>query len=189
VRVLMEETGNLTEAVPLGKSIELSYYHGMMLKHIDLVARRILNQEKIEANEKLYSIFENHTEWISKGKSHKPVELGHNILIATDQYQFIIYHQVIEGKQDSAIAIGLGEELSRRYPQQIGSLSLDKSFYSKANKEALQQIVPMEVMPKKGKRNKADIREEHSGEFKALRYAYSAVESNINQLEHNGLNK
>ena len=34
----------------------------------------------IAAEEKLYSIFEEHTEWTSKGKLNKKVELGHLIL-------------------------------------------------------------------------------------------------------------
>lgn len=72
----MEKTGNLTEVVPLGKCIKLSYYHEMMHKHIELVARRILNGEKIEATEKLNLIFKNHTDRISKGKSHKSVKFG-----------------------------------------------------------------------------------------------------------------
>lgn len=172
-----------------GKSIELSYYHKMLQKHIGLVERRILNDEKIDASEKLYSIFETHTEWISKGKSHKPVELGHNVLIASDQFHFIIHYEVVECQADSNLTIGLGETLVEKYRGQIASISLDKGFYSKENKEALSEIIPMVVMPKKGKRTKEETEEEHSKEFKKLRYAHSAVESNINQLEHNGLNR
>src|SRR5690606_33003472 len=62
----------------------ISYYREMIKKHIDLVDRRLLKGEKIPSSEKIYSIFEPHTEWISKGKQNKKVELGHRILIATD---------------------------------------------------------------------------------------------------------
>src|SRR5690606_20534430 len=61
----------------------LSYYQKMIDKHIDLIERRLLNGEQIPASEKLFSIFEPHTEWISKGKQNKKVELGHKVLIAT----------------------------------------------------------------------------------------------------------
>ncbi len=44
-------------------------------------------------------------------------------------------------------------------------------------------------MPKKGKRNKEETIKEHNPEFIKLRNAHSAVESNINQLEHNGLGR
>ncbi len=41
----------------------------MLIKHIDLVERRIIKDEKIPASEKLVSIFETHTEWLQKRKS------------------------------------------------------------------------------------------------------------------------
>lgn len=44
-------------------------------------------------------------------------------------------------------------------------------------------------MPKKGKRNKEEKERESAKKFKQLRYAHSAIESNINMLEHHGLNR
>ena len=48
----------------------------MVEKHIDLVSRRILKGEEIPHDEKVFSVFEPHTEWISKGKRNPFVELG-----------------------------------------------------------------------------------------------------------------
>ena len=166
----------------------LSYYQEMIKKHIDLVDRRLIKGETIPSEEKLFSIFEPHTEWISKGKQNKKVELGHKILIATDQYHFILHHQVVEGKADSELTIPLADKLLSRY-KNIESLSLDKGFYSKENKDLLSLAIPRVVMPKKGKLNVAEKEEEAQKKFKTLRNHHSAVESNINQLEHNGLDR
>jgi hypothetical protein len=166
----------------------LSYYQEMIAKHIDLIERRLLKGQTIPSEEKVFSIFEPHTEWISKGKANKKVELGHKILIATDQYHFILHHQVIEGKADAALTIPLSDALLSRY-HNIESLSLDKGFYSKENKELLSLSIPQLVMPKKGKLNAAEKEEESQKKFKKLRNGHSAVESNINQLEHNGLDR
>ena len=166
----------------------LSYYQEMIKKHIDLVERRLLKGETIPSEEKLFSIFEPHTEWISKGKQNKKVELGHKILIATDQYHFILHHQVVEGKADSELTIPLADKLLAQY-KNIESLSLDKGFYSKENKDLLSLAIPRVVMPKKGKLNVAEKEEESQKKFKTLRNHHSAVESNINQLEHNGLDR
>lgn len=166
----------------------ISYYREMIKKHIDLVDRRLLKGEKIPSSEKIYSIFEPHTEWISKGKQNKKVELGHRILIATDQYHFILYHKVVEGKQDVELAIPLADSLLPTYSN-IASLSFDKGFYSKLNKDVLSLAVPMVVMPKKGKLNALEREEESGKKFKKLRNMHSGVESNINQLEHNGLDR
>ena len=80
-----------------GVKIEtLEYFHGMLNKHRELVERRVIRGEQIPVGEKIYSLFEPHTEWLYKGKSNKRVELGHNILVASDQWGFIVEHQVIE---------------------------------------------------------------------------------------------
>ncbi len=44
-------------------------------------------------------------------------------------------------------------------------------------------------MPKKEKLNKIQYEVEHQKEFKKFRNKHSAVESNINELEHRGLDR
>jgi transposase, IS5 family len=63
---------------------DLVFFMAMLQKHIDLVERRLIKLETIPTQEKIYSILELHTEWISKGKLNKKVELGHNMLISSD---------------------------------------------------------------------------------------------------------
>jgi transposase, IS5 family len=168
---------------------DLVFFMSMMAKHIDLVERRLINQETIPTEEKVYSIFELHTEWISKGKINKKVELGHNMLISSDQYGFIVRSQVIEGVHDSGLVLALADELLNKYKDSIQAMSFDKGFYSKENKEMLALVIPEVIMPKKGKKNASEKEEESKKSFKKLRYAHSAVESNINELEHHGLNR
>ena len=45
------------------------------------------------------------------------------------------------------------------------------------------------VLPKKGRHNKEDKERESKGVFKKLKNKHSAVESNINMLEHHGLGR
>ena len=190
VQFLQTQINNTTQTISsLSKSIELEYFHKMLVKHIDLVERRIIKQEVIPSSEKLYSIFETHAEWLSKGKQFTPVEIGHNVLIATDQFNFIVHHQVAQKQMDVQLTKGMATTLTQKFPNQIESLSFDKGFYSKENKEFVQQIIPQTVMPKKGKRNQQETQQEHQQRFIQLRNAHNAVESNIHQLQHNGLNQ
>lgn len=170
------------------KHLELQYFYEMLVKHIDLVNRRIIEGEVIPSAEKLFSIFEPHVEWLTKGKKYKPVEIGHNVLIATDQFNFIVHHQVMENQMDVQITKEVTTKLTDKF-ESILSLSFDKGFYSKENKEFVEKRIPKTIMPKKGKRNKIETEQEHKAEFKKLRNAHSAVESNINQLQHNGLGR
>ena len=183
------ETIVKNEKLQLLIETDLVFFMGMLAKHIDLVERRLIKGETIPTEEKIYSIFELHTEWISKGKLNKKVELGHNMLISSDQYGFILRSRVIEHIHDSGLVLGLTDELLQIYKDRIRAMSFDKGFYSKENKALLALVIPEVIMPKKGKKNTKEKEEESSKSFKKLRYAHSAVESNINQLEHHGLNR
>ena len=179
-----------TSPLSLVQLLSLDYYHDMLCKHINLVERRIIKGEVIPQNEKLYSIFETHTEWKKKGKSNNKVELGHNILVASDQFQFIVCHKVIFNQQDVELVIPLADSLHMLFGENaFESISLDKGFWKPENKLLLQMYYPNVIMPKKGNKNKAEREEETSKVFKKLRNKHSAVESNINSLEHHGLNR
>ena len=53
----------------------------------------------------------------------------------------------------------------------------------------LSLYVPTVVMPKRGQKNAAELERESDKRFMALRQQHSAVESEINSLEHHGLNR
>lgn len=169
----------------------LSRYCWFLRKFSDQIERRLLKGEMIPAEEKIYSIFEEHTEWINKGKLNKKVELGHLLLITTDEHQFIIDYKVMEAEKDPSQIPSLIQRVKQKFKdQKIYSHSFDKGFYSKDNFTALQQSGIQEViMPKKGKLNQEEKQRESAKQFKQLRYAHSAIESNINMLEHHGLNR
>ena len=167
--------------------LELDYYLKMLDKHIDLPERRVLKGETIPHDEKIFSIFETYTEWITKGKQHKPMELGKNVQITSDQYHLIVDFHIMEKETDSTTVISLGDRILNKY--KVSSWSFDKGFFSKENKELLSMFIENLIMPKKGKLNKTEKEQEHQPIFKKLRNKHSAVESNINELEHRGLDR
>lgn len=167
--------------------IAIEYFMTLMEKHIDLVDRRLLKNEKIPHGEKLFSIFETYTEWVKKGKMNPDVELGKKLSITTDQYNLIIDYQLMHSEQDRDIVIELADRLLSKY--NISSWSFDKGYWRKENKELLQLEVPKVVMPKLGRRNKTEEAEERSRSFKRLKNKHSTIESNINELEYRGLDR
>lgn len=174
----------------LQRLLQLDYFQSMLIKHIDLVERRLIKGETIPHEDKLFSIFETHVEWLKKGKANNKVEIGHNILIASDQFDFILYHKVVEKQADVELTIPLADKLISGYGETaFKSFSLDKGFWKKENKELLELYFAKVIMPKKGNKNKAEQAEESEKQFKKLRNKHSAVESNINSLEHHGLNR
>ena len=168
----------------------LAYFHGMLDKHIDLVDRRLLQKQIIPTSEKVYSLFEPHTEWINKGKQHPDVELGHRLLIAADQDQLIHDYDILLNQVDMGQSVPVADRLLGRYGEgRIASMSFDKGFTRVADRELLGLYIPTVVMPKRGKKNAAEAAAERTPQFVGLRRAHSAVESAINALEHHGLQR
>ena len=169
---------------------QLAYFQAMLTKHLDLVARRLLQEETIPAHEKVFSLFEPHTEWIQKGKQRPNVELGHKLLLATDQNQLIQDYVVLLGAAEVDQSIPVADRLLGRYGAGgVASLSFDKGFTRTADRELLSLYIPEVVMPKRGKKNAAETERESAKKFVTLRQQHSAVESEINSLEHHGLNR
>jgi len=168
----------------------LEYFQRMLDKHLDLVDRRLLKEETIPAHEKVFSLFEPHTEWIQKGKRRPNVELGHRLLMATDQHQLIQDYEVAAGVADVDRSVPVADRLLGRYGAgSLASLSFDKGFTRAEDRDLLSLYVPAVVMPKRGKKNAAETERESEKQFVALRQQHSAVESEINSLEHHGLNR
>ena len=185
------ELGTLAlSPVEIGSLDTLTYFVGMLDKHIDLIERRILKGETIPHEEKVFSLFEPHTQWISKGKAGCPVELGRKLLITTDQYHLILDYQIMNHPNEHPQAPATVARILEQYGAgSIKSISFDKGFSSKTNKAQLEELAGRVIMPKKGKCNAAEAAEEHKADYVKLRHAHSAVESNINSLEHHGLDR
>jgi len=109
----------------------IGYFTKMADKHTDLMKKRILKKEDIPHEEKVFSVFEPYTEWISKGKANRAVELGVKVCIATDHHGFILKNQVMQKQQDAGVLVPLTEALLQSY--KIRSLSIDKGFWSRVS--------------------------------------------------------
>ncbi len=166
----------------------ISNYMRHANRQIDQIRLRVLDGEIIPHNEKVFSLFEPHTEWISKGKVKAPVELGLRVCIMSDQFGFVLHHRVMEKEADVQIAVPMVTETKARFSNFI-ACSYDKGFYSKENKEALNEELDTVTLSKKGRLNKQEKEEENSPEYIKRRHQHSAVESDINALEIHGLDR
>ena len=157
-------------------------------RQIDQVERRLVKGEAIPRGEKVFSVFEEHTRWIAKGKAGVPVELGVPVCVIEDQHQFILNHRVMWREEDVDVAVAFIEETIEKYPELL-ACSFDRGFWSPGNKSRLDGMLESSVLPKKGGKSKADREREESEEFVKGRRQHPAVESAINALNHKGLGR
>ena len=175
------------ETLPQGSDVDVLTVHITMFCDYaellsDQVRRRLLEEEKI------FSVFEPHTRWISKGKKGRPVELGVPVCVTEDQHRFIVDWDIMWKGGDRDVIFGAVDRVAAAFGS-IGSLSLDKGFWSPAVLTGLQERMDLVVLPKMGRRNKADTARESDEEFGEGRRKHPAIESAINELEQHGLSR
>ena len=195
-RYLLNATETITRIIGLGvtnplelaRKIEIDGFIRHAARQIDQIKRRVIDGQTIPHAEKVFSIFEPHTEWISKGKAGVPVELGVKVCILEDQHQFILHHQVMAQQTDDQVTVSMVVEAKARFPT-LNVCSFDKGFHSPENQTDLQEQLALVVLPRKGKLSAPARAIEQSKEFINARRAHSAVESAINGLEVHGLDR
>ena len=179
-----------------GKTIPALQQRGINIRAIsDLIAhavrqadqtrRRLLLDEIIPHGEKMFSIFEPHTRWISKGKAGCPVEFGLPVCILEDEHGFVLHHQVMWQGSDVDFAVPMVAAAQERFPD-LRAVSFDRGFHSPENRLRLDEMLDLNVLPKKGYLNQADREREAGSEFVAMRRAHPAVESAVGNLGHRG---
>ena len=177
-----------SDAKILGKVWLLENFLRHAERQIDHVRRRVVNGESVPHHEKVFSVFEEHTEWIVKGKTGVPVELGLNVCFLKDQFGFVLHHHVMERETDEKVAAPMVEETLKRFPA-LAACSFDKGFHSPENQKRLPELLERVVLPRKGKLSAENREIENSEEFRKSRRMHSAVESSIHALKNHGVDR
>lgn len=167
---------------------EIQKYIAHAERQMDQIRRRVAEGETIPHHEKVFSLFEEHTEWINKGKAGISQELGLKVCVVKDQFGFILHHRVMQKETDDQIAVPIIKETKERFPQ-LTSCSFDKGFHSPENQDQLRGILDQVILPRKGKLSPINKEIENSKAFREARQKHSAVESSINALENHGLDR
>lgn len=146
--------------------------------------RRVLEGESVPNDEKLFSIFEPHTELLKRGKAGKPIEFGHMIQIQQVSQKFITGYDVFEKKPvepsllDAALASH--EQLFGVAP---ATLAADKGYFEQNTIDNLQQRIETVSIAKKGKRGAEQTEREHDPIFRHAQRFRAGVEGTISFLK------
>jgi IS5 family transposase len=164
---------------------ELAHYLPLVAQIIHQTHQRVIEGVMLPADEKLYSLFEEHTELIQRGKAGKPIEFGHKILLSQTGEKFIHYYQVppkrIEDPDLLPGALAAHKKLFGQYPNVAAT---DKGFYtSMAQLAALEEKVAVVSIAKKGRRTPAEYRRETSAAFIAGQRFRAGCEGSISVLK------
>jgi len=169
----MLEVGRLADHVELGRRV------------VSQAERRVLHDERVPSDEKVYSIFEPHTELIKRGKAGKPIEFGHKILLHQVEGCFITSFEVFNPKPDESMllpsAVSEHERLFGYLPE---VLTADKGFYSSMDDlRKLEEKIDVVSVCKKGRRTEEEEAREHGRKFKLAQKFRAGIEGSISVLK------
>jgi len=146
--------------------------------------RRVLEGEAVPNDEKLFSIFEPHTELLIRGKAGKPVEFGHMIQIQQVEEKFITDYTVFERRptEPALLAPALASHRALFGSDPV-SVAADKGYFDGATVADLERRIPTVSIAKKGKRSPAETLREHDPIFRHAQRFRAGVEGTISYLK------
>jgi IS5 family transposase len=164
---------------------ELVHYVPIVEKIIDQAERRVIGGETVPSTEKIYSLFEEHTELIMRGKARSPVEFGHKVLVAQTAEKFIHHYETFRRQQaDKNLLDGTLSAHARLFGDGPQVLAADKGFYESRDQiEKLSKDIRTVSICKKGRRNATEIERESAKEFKEGQRFRAGSEGTISVLK------
>jgi IS5 family transposase len=164
---------------------EITAYCELGDKVIDQTRRRVIEGEQVPAEEKVYSIFESHTDLIKRGKQRKPLEFGHKVFLAESAQGLITDYQVLDGNPADTTQVRPSLERHRQVFHCAPDLYAgDRGFYSAENLDECQQAGVSQVsIPQRGGHKTADREAlERSPAFKKGQRFRVGIEGRISVL-------
>jgi IS5 family transposase len=152
---------------------------------IEQARRRVLNGEQVPNDQKIYSIFEPHTDLIKRGKVRTPVEFGHKVFLAESAQGLITQYEVLNGNPCDEVHVAPSLRRHRqafgRVPELYGS---DRGFFSEQNLASSKHDgVKVVCIPQRGGRKTAEREAyENSADFKQGQRFRAGIEGRISVL-------
>ena len=177
------------ETLALDKDLET---YLQRTRHVcNLARRRVLQGETIPHHEKLFSIFETHTQLYKRGKAAEPIQFGRLVLVFEDGAGFITHHHILpRDKGDRNVVVEQTRTAQKRHRGKIRRGSFDRGFHSPQVQDELAKILEHPCVPMPGSQQAAQQEKTASVEFRNARQSHPGIESAIGALQSgNGLKR
>jgi len=147
--------------------------------------RRILHGEQVPAQEKIVSLFEEHTDIIRRGKESRPVEYGHKVWLNEVEGGLVSHYRILDGNpsDEQQWKPSLKAHL-KTFHQPPDQVSGDRGLFSEENEQLAHDLgVKRVILPQRGHRSKARLKQEHKAWFVKGRHWHAGVEGRISVLK------
>ncbi|HYA39240.1 MAG TPA: ISNCY family transposase [Candidatus Methylomirabilis sp.] len=164
---------------------EIAHYCDLGTRVIGQARRRVLDGEQVPTSEKIYSIFEPHTDLIKRGKVRTPVEFGHKVFLAESARGLITQYEALKGNPVDEVHVAPSLRRHRRVFRRAPALyGADRGFFSENNLAVCANSgVAMPCIPQRGGRKTPQRQAyERSPAFKQGQRFRAGIEGRISVL-------
>lgn len=167
-------------AISLARGLE--HYVGLSEKVVDQAKRRVIKGEKVPASEKIFSIFEEHTDIIKKDR--RDTYYGHKVCFTGGASNLILDCVILDGNPSDSTLTGKmfdrQKDIYGRYPLKA---SLDGGFTSKENLESAKDMGIKDICFAKKRGLDEEDMCRSKWVYKRLRNFRAGIESGISWLK------
>jgi IS5 family transposase len=190
-REVLKHTSNVRGINPLediaiqDARAQIEHYCELGQRVIDQTRRRVIEGQSVPAEQKVYSIFEPHTDLIKRGKAQKPVEFGHKVFLAESANGLITQYRVLQGNPgDEAQLRPCLKHHKRTFGEAPQLLSGDRGFFSQDGLQDCSQAgVGLACIPQRGGTKRPEREAfERSPAFKRGQRFRAGIEGRISVL-------
>ena len=183
--------GAKADAEVLGWDAELEVFLDRTQRVCGTARRRVLQGQTVPTSQKLFSVFETHTQLYKRGKAAEPVQFGRQVLVYEDDAGFITHAYLLpRDMNDHDVVVEQTRVLQERLGGRIRRASFDRGFHSPQNQRDLAEIIPHLCLPMPGAKQATQQEQGATVEFRQARQRHPGIESAINALQTgNGLER
>lgn len=161
---------------------EVDHYRGLIERVIEQTERRVFKGEKVPAQDKLFSLFETHTDIIVKGS--RDIQYGHKLNLMTGQSGLVLDVVIEEGNPaDTERFIPMLERHIQHYGKVPRQVAADGGYASTANLKQAKEKGVKDVAFHKKKGLKVENMTQSDWVYRKLRNFRAGIEAGISYLK------
>ncbi len=189
--LINQVSGQELDIATLARIADLKTFIELTEQVCNTAQRRVIEGETVPNSEKIFSIFETHTQLYRRGKQAEPNQFGRLVMVFEDAAGFISHYFIMpRDAQDADVVVEQTRIVQDRHDGQIEDASFDRGFYSSENEEQLQDIIQHPCLPKRDARQFAEQQRNATVRFREARQRHAGIESAIGAMQSgNGLER
>ena len=168
---------------PLRK--EISGFCRLADQVVDQARRRVINGEQVPIGEKIYSIFEPHTDLIKRGKTNKPIEFGHKVFLAESAHGLITQYRVLDGNPSDENHVPTSLDNHRNmFGSAPETYATDRGFHNSSNEKVCRDagVTSPSIPQRGGQKTPERAATEKTPAFKQAQRFRAGIEGTISVL-------